>query len=111
MVLVVGAVQVNSVPAGLEEGLSANALALAGREAVGVRHRDSVETDVLDGTVLKVGVVVSAILMLEPGKAFMNKAFNARITYRRVKSPTSILKPAGGAMGRGAPLQFCRPAT
>lgn len=53
MVLVVGTVQVDTVPAGLEEGLRTDALALAGREAVGVGHRLSVEADVLNGTVLE----------------------------------------------------------
>lgn len=65
MVLVVGRVQVDTVPAGLEEGLSTDALALAGREAVGVRNGLGVEADVRDGTVLEVGGVESANLMLE----------------------------------------------
>lgn len=65
MVLVVGTVQVDTVPAGLEEGLRTDALALAGREAVGVGNGLSVEADVLNGTVLEVGGVESANVMLE----------------------------------------------
>lgn len=60
MVLVVGGVEVDSVPAGLEEGLGPDSLALAGRESVGVRNGLGVEAHVLDGTVLKAGGVEGA---------------------------------------------------
>lgn len=65
MVLVSSTVQVDSVPAGREEGLSTDALTLLGRETVGVGHGLSVKADVRDGTVLEAGGVESANLILE----------------------------------------------
>jgi hypothetical protein len=64
VVLVVGRVEVLAVPAGLEEGLRADSLALAGRESVGVRNGLGVETHVLDGTVLEAGGVEGAGFLL-----------------------------------------------
>lgn len=54
VVLMGRAVQVDAVPAGLEECLCANALALLQREAIGVRHGVNVKADVRGGSILKV---------------------------------------------------------
>lgn len=61
MRLVSAAVQVDAVPARREECLGTHALALFGREGIGVRHRIGVKANVRDGLVLKARGIVSTI--------------------------------------------------
>lgn len=61
MRLVSAAVQVDAVPARREECLRTHALALLGREGIGVRHRIGINANVRDGLVFEARGIESAI--------------------------------------------------
>lgn len=89
VVLVSSTVQVDSVPAGREEGLSTDALTLLGRETVGVGHGLSVKADVRDGTVLEAGGVESASVQVT------NKHLEASGRGNGERSSIAVLSTSG----------------
>jgi hypothetical protein len=99
---VVGAVQVDTVPAGLEEGLGANALALAGREAVGVGHGLGVEADVRDGTVLEARGVESASVQVADKHLEASGRSNGERSSIAVLSARSIIASTSNVVGSTA---------
>lgn len=102
VVLVVGTVQVDTVPAGLEEGLRTDALALAGREAVGVGHRLSVEADVLNGTVLEAGGVESASVQVTNKHLKASGRSNGERSSVAVLSASNIVASTSDVVGSTA---------